>query len=67
MVAAVQRLGPPEVRREGNRLIVAVVDPARENPAIVEAIVRAGGRIQDVSELRPSLEEAYLRLVKEDA
>jgi ABC-2 type transport system ATP-binding protein len=42
-----------------------VGDPVDENPAIVDAIVAAGGRVQFVTEVLPSLEDVYLRLVRE--
>jgi ABC-2 type transport system ATP-binding protein len=64
IVAAVKKLGFDGVATEGNRLLVDVSDPSKDNPAVVEAVVRAGGRIRMVSELLPTLEEAYLRLVQ---
>jgi len=64
-ILAALKEGPARpVVREGNRLIFDVVDPERENPAIVEALVRAGGRVQFVSRLSPTLEEVYLRHVR---
>ena len=45
-------------------MIVDVDDPDKENPAIVSAVVRAGGEVRFVTELRPTLEDIYLRLVK---
>jgi ABC-2 type transport system ATP-binding protein len=64
VMAAVKRL-TSKVVLDGNRLVVDVGDPAAENPGIVDAIVAAGGRVQFVTELLPSLEEVYLRLVRE--
>jgi ABC-2 type transport system ATP-binding protein len=64
IVAAVKRL-TSKVVSDGNRLVVDVSDPADENPGIVDAIVAAGGRVRFVTELLPSLEEVYLRLVRE--
>jgi ABC-2 type transport system ATP-binding protein len=40
-------------------------DPERDNPAVVKAVVAAGGNIQYVTELRSSLEDVYLKLIKE--
>ena len=48
----------------GNKLVMEVGDPEAQNPAIVSAIVKAGGEVQFVTELRPTLEDIYLRLVK---
>jgi ABC-2 type transport system ATP-binding protein len=46
---------------------MALQKPEEENPAIVRAIVAAGGEVQFVSELRHSLEDVYLALVGEEA
>ena len=53
--------------REGNKLTVDVVNPEEENPDMVNAIVAAGGRIETVTVTSSSLEDAYLKLVKENA
>jgi ABC-2 type transport system ATP-binding protein len=47
----------------GNNLILEVSDPEADNADIINNIVRAGGRIQFVSEQRYSLEDAYIKLV----
>jgi ABC-2 type transport system ATP-binding protein len=52
---------------EGNKLTLDVVNPEEENPDIVNAIVSAGGRIETVTVTSSSLEDAYLKLVKENA
>jgi len=46
-------------------LTITVDDYESSTPTIVKRIVAADGRILSVNRLRPSLEEAYLRLVKE--
>ncbi len=51
-------------REEARRLVVDVADPERENPALVEAVVRAGGRVLSVTAGGPSLEDTYLDLVR---
>jgi len=66
LVAAVRaKLGGRQVQVSGDQLIVSVDDPDRENPEIAEAVVAAGGRIRELSQLSPSLEEVYLRLIHE--
>jgi len=50
---------------DGNRLIIDVASGEKENPKFIEAIVSAGGHIQYVSELSPSLEDIYLKIVRE--
>jgi ABC-2 type transport system ATP-binding protein len=52
---------------EGNKLTFDVVNPEEENPDMVNAIVAAGGRIETVTVTSSSLEDAYLKLVKENA
>jgi ABC-2 type transport system ATP-binding protein len=47
----------------GGAVAVPVGDPSRDNPALVAAIVAAGGRIRFVTEATTSLEEAYLTLL----
>ena len=41
--------------------------PEEQNPALVRAIVEAGGEVQFVSEERQSLEDVYLTLVRGEA
>jgi ABC-2 type transport system ATP-binding protein len=52
------------VTAEGNKLEVALSDPDKQNAAVVEAIVKAGGHIQSVTIVSASLEDVYLKLVK---
>ncbi|NOR90637.1 MAG: ATP-binding cassette domain-containing protein [Anaerolineales bacterium] len=47
-----------------SKLVVGLDDPERNNPELIRALVDAGADIQFVGELRRSLEEIYLRLVK---
>jgi ABC-2 type transport system ATP-binding protein len=51
--------------REG-KLLVALDDPEGDNPKIVRTLVEAGAEVQFVGELRRSLEDIYLKLIKED-
>jgi ABC-2 type transport system ATP-binding protein len=51
---------------DGNKLIIDVASGEKENPKFIEAIVSAGGHIQYVSELRPSLEDIYLKIIRGD-
>ena len=59
--ARVAAAGPVEVT--GGAVAVPVGDPGRDNPALVAAIVAAGGRIRFVTEVTTSLEDAYLTLL----
>jgi len=62
---ALKKLSTGKMFKDDNRITIHVVDPGKENPAIVRAIVEAGGNVQSVSVLGSTLEDAYLKLVKE--
>ena len=47
-----------------DKLIVTLDDPEEHNPEIIRLLVGAGANIQFVGELRRSLEDVYLQLVK---
>jgi ABC-2 type transport system ATP-binding protein len=65
VVSAVKSLGFKGVEKVGDsKLIVDVEDPDRENPSIVRSVVNAGGEVRFVTELRPTLEDIYLRVLK---
>jgi ABC-2 type transport system ATP-binding protein len=53
-----------EAKVVDNKLLVNLDDPETHNPEIVRALVGAGADIQFVGELRHSLEDVYLQLVK---
>jgi ABC-2 type transport system ATP-binding protein len=68
-VAAARRAGHAsraDVTVSGNTITVPVDKPERDNPELVKAIVAAGGEIQFVSGLVPTLEETYLKLLSEE-
>lgn len=52
------------VEVKGEELFIKVDDPEKQNPEIVETVVKNGGRIRYVSELKHGLEEVYLRLLR---
>ena len=64
IIEAVKKVKPGKVEVNGNKIIVEVVDAEEENPDILEAAFTAGGRIQLVTEVNPTLEEAYLKYVR---
>jgi ABC-2 type transport system ATP-binding protein len=66
VTAAVKNLGAVKnMRVTDNKLILDIDDPEKDNPAVVRAIVGAGGSIQYVTELRSTLEDVYLKLIRE--
>ncbi len=64
IVAAVKRVEPGKIEVAGNQITIEVTNPETENPTIIDAIRAAGGRIQFVNELTPSLEDTYLKLIR---
>jgi len=65
IMAALKRLPLAGIAADGNKLIINVTNPEKENPVIVETIVRAGGHIQTVTVAGSTLEDAYLKLVRQ--
>jgi len=64
IVSAAKKAGADVEAVEGNRLVIKVGDPEKENPDILGAIFAAGGRVQFVTEVSSTLEEVYLKLVR---
>ena len=63
---SLKRLQVKNMVREGNKVTVDVEDPEEENPNVVDTIVTAGARVVSVSVLGSTLEDAYLKLVREN-
>ena len=53
-----------QARALDNKLVVSLDDPDRGNPEIIRWLVQQGVDVQFVGELRHSLEDVYLQLVK---
>lgn len=53
-----------DIRVIDNKLLVTIDDPDTHNPEIVRTLVTAGADVQFVGELRHSLEDVYLQLVR---
>jgi len=53
-----------EAKAVDNKLVATLDDPENQNPEIVRNLVEAGAEIRFVGELRHSLEDVYLQLVK---
>jgi ABC-2 type transport system ATP-binding protein len=54
------------VKQEDAALLVSVKNARLATPKIVRAVVEAEGQVLSVNVFRPSLEEAYLKLIKEE-
>ncbi len=64
---ALKKLPLKNLTQEDNRIMFDVVEPDRENSIVVEAIVLAGGHVNAVSVVGSTLEDVYLKLVRESA
>jgi len=65
-VKKLEQVKEVNVDDSASRLIITLDDIKSATPEVVRSIVYAGGMILSVNALRPSLEEAYLKLVKEE-
>lgn len=64
IIEALGKLSLKNMVIDNNKLTIDVTDPEKENPPIVNAIVGAGGQVQYVTRLSPTLEDAYLKFVR---
>jgi ABC-2 type transport system ATP-binding protein len=66
VLAAVKSLGAVKnAKVSDNKLVLDIDNPEQGNPEVVRAIVAAGGNIQYFTELRSTLEDVYLKLIRE--
>ena len=64
ILEALDKLSIKNIIIDNNKLTIDVENPEKENPFIVNAIVGAGGQVQYVNRLSPTLEDAYLKFVR---
>jgi ABC-2 type transport system ATP-binding protein len=65
IVGAVKQVTSNKIEVIDNKLMIGVDQLQPDNADIIAAIVAAGGRIQSVSRVTPTLEDVYLNIVKE--
>ena len=65
ILSAIKAVNLKDIKRDGNKLIIDVSDPEKETPVIINAIVSAGGKVISANRIGASLEEVYLKLVRE--
>lgn len=66
ILTALKKLPLGNLAVDGNKLTIDVTNPEKENVVISDAIFRAGGHIQSVTVVGSTLEDAYLKLVREE-
>jgi ABC-2 type transport system ATP-binding protein len=64
---ALKKLPLKNLTSDGNQISFDVVDPDKENWVVVEAVVLAGGHVNAVNVVGSTLEDVYLKLVRESA
>jgi ABC-2 type transport system ATP-binding protein len=62
---SLKKLSLEKIFREESKLTIELENPYKENPIIIRAIVEAGGNVLSVLVTSSSLEDAYLKLVRE--
>jgi ABC-2 type transport system ATP-binding protein len=67
ILKALKKLPLKNLTSEGNKIMFNVVEPDKENWPAVEAIVHTGGHVNTVNVLGSTLEDVYLKLVRESA
>lgn len=66
VLSSVKGLGfVKNVKTSDNKLILDMDNPEKDNPSLIRAIVAAEGSIQYVTELKSTLEDVYLKLIRE--
>ncbi len=65
-VREIKQVREVNVDKSASGLIITLDDVKSATPKVVRSVVYAGGMVLSVNVLRPSLEEAYLKLVKEE-
>ncbi len=64
ILRALDKLSLKNMVVNNNKITIDVAKPEKENPVIVDAIVGAGGHVQYVTRLSPTLEDAYLKFMR---
>ena len=65
ILAALRKLPLRNLVIDGNKLTIDVTNPEKENVTILDTIFRAGGHVQSVTVVGSTLEDAYLKLVRQ--
>ena len=66
ILTALKKLPLGNIAVDGNTLTIDVTNPEKENITFSDTIFRAGGHIQSINVVGSTLEDAYLKLVREE-
>ena len=55
-----------DMTADEDRVTIRLENPEKENPPILDAVFRAGGRLQSATIVGSTLEDAYLKLVRKE-
>jgi ABC-2 type transport system ATP-binding protein len=66
ILKCIKSQGFEHISIENNKMTIDVNDPRKDNPSLIRAIQDAGGQVQSISELLPSLEDIYLKKVRRE-
>jgi ABC-2 type transport system ATP-binding protein len=64
-ISELQKRIPNKIEVSGDKLIIEVTDPDKENPVIIATTASIGGQIREVTQVVPTLEDVYLQMMKE--
>jgi len=64
ILKGIKSLGFEKIVIDNNKMTIDVNDPHHDNPSIIRTIQDAGGQIQTISDLVPSLEDVYLKEIR---
>jgi len=66
IIQKIKDMGFGNVISDQNKLIINVTNSKEDNPKIISAIQAAGGLVQSISEIIPSLEDVYLNKIRSE-
>jgi len=64
ILKGIKSLGFEKIVVDNSKITIDVNDPHHDNPSIIRTIQDAGGQIQTISELVPTLEDVYLKEIR---
>ena len=66
ILKSIKSLGFENISVDHNKMTIDVNDPRKDNPSLIQAIQSAGGQVESISAILPSLEDIYLKKVRRE-